>query len=342
MQADKRRRLMLKYVLISNPSDVDSFVLNEDPRVVRAMKATVRNLVGSLPRSFFEVKVSCVADSLAQLMMTLLMTGYVFHAGKQRMDMKAALMSLPSTSSSDDEEYAAGVQKKDVSGQVLRWNHRNGIESMSAITYIEQLEQEVTRLKTELGRQTTLASSSPSSIGGLALQLREDGGGKQAIAGWSLQGGNQKSFLPSVSSSAAEAAAAVGAAIAGGGELMEYISGMDNDNGPTASPEVIEAMTAFVERMMGTSEPRQLQSMQSEFDTYELSKVFIWLLVVGYALRTAESKLDHLDGWQDDEGDGNPALGRISGGGNDGGKGGKGGWDWGSLWSKLLPGGGKS
>ena len=328
---------MLKYVLSCPPSDVDSFMMKEDKRLTRAMKATVRNLVGSLPRTFFDVKVSCVAESLAQLMMTLLMTGYVFHSAKQRMEMLTSLssvMSLTSTSS-DEEEYAPGVQKKDISGQILKWSHRNGIESMSAVAYIEQLEHEISRLKEDLSnqRQSKMASTSLAlSRGGgsqsmfkqVALPSREDG----SVVGWG-QGGKDQS-----SSAALEA---VGAAVAGGGELMDFMNEMEP--GTSASPETIEAMTAFVERMMGTSDTQLLKSMQSEFDTYELSKVFIWLLVVGYALRTAESKLDV------DEGDDISGFMDGRGPGDDDGKGGQGGggWDWGrSLWSKLLPGGGRA
>jgi hypothetical protein len=37
---------------------------------------------------------------------------------------------------------------------------------------------------------------------------------------------------------------------------------------------------------------QQLRSMSSQFDSNELSKVLFWLLVVGYALKTAEIKFD--------------------------------------------------
>jgi len=58
------------------------------------------------------------------------------------------------------------------------------------------------------------------------------------------------------------------------------------------SLQVLDAIDAFVARLIGTSDPGALRSMSSDFSINELSKVLLWLLVVGYSLRTAEMQMD--------------------------------------------------
>lgn len=51
---------------------------------------------------------------------------------------------------------------------------------------------------------------------------------------------------------------------------------------------VKEAMEAFVGRLMGSADPAVLRGMDAEFSTLELSKVLMWLMVVGWTLRGLE------------------------------------------------------
>jgi hypothetical protein len=120
------------------------------------------------------------------------------------------------------------------------------------------------------------------------------------------------------------------------------------------SSQVLDAIDAFVFRLMGTSDKAQLKEMSSEFSAAELSKVLMWLLVVGYALRTAEVKLEALtfreDGGNSSSGNsgaerstwgthvgGVLGLGQLRNGG--GGGGAKPNWGGGlSGWRRFLPG----
>lgn len=43
-----------------------------------------------------------------------------------------------------------GSNTTDVSGQVVRWSHENGVAKLEAATYIEMLEREVEILRQEL------------------------------------------------------------------------------------------------------------------------------------------------------------------------------------------------
>ena len=51
---------------------------------------------------------------------------------------------------SQDNKYALGSQKKNVTGEVLRWHHERGTVSVSAADYIERLENENRILKQQV------------------------------------------------------------------------------------------------------------------------------------------------------------------------------------------------
>jgi hypothetical protein len=74
-------------------------------------------------------------------------------------------------------------------------------------------------------------------------------------------------------------------------DLLAYIRQLDVASLAelgTAGNDVQDAMAAFVARLMGTSDRSQLLAMTSEFTAVELSKLLLWLLVVGWSLRERE------------------------------------------------------
>ncbi len=46
------------------------------------MRQTVLNIVGSLPPQYFDVRISAVAESLAQLMLSIMTTGYMLRSAQ--------------------------------------------------------------------------------------------------------------------------------------------------------------------------------------------------------------------------------------------------------------------
>jgi hypothetical protein len=60
-------------------------------QVVRAMQETVKNMVGTLPPQFFTVTISAMGDTLAQLMHSVLLTGYMFRNAQYRMELRGSL-----------------------------------------------------------------------------------------------------------------------------------------------------------------------------------------------------------------------------------------------------------
>lgn len=61
-----------------------------------AMRQTVTNMLGTLPAQFFEVTVTTVGENLAQLMYSVMMTGYMFRNAQYRMELGSSMAALPS------------------------------------------------------------------------------------------------------------------------------------------------------------------------------------------------------------------------------------------------------
>uniref|UniRef100_A0A453Q8H3 Uncharacterized protein n=1 Tax=Aegilops tauschii subsp. strangulata TaxID=200361 RepID=A0A453Q8H3_AEGTS len=70
-----RRDILLEYVKGVQPEFMELFVKRAPTQVVDAMRHTVTNMIGTLPPQFFAVTVTTVAENLAQLMYSVLITG---------------------------------------------------------------------------------------------------------------------------------------------------------------------------------------------------------------------------------------------------------------------------
>ncbi|KAK0576513.1 hypothetical protein LWI29_018694 [Acer saccharum] len=132
-------------------------ILLEAPQqVVDAMRQTVTNMIGTLPPQFFAVTVSTVAENLAQLMYSVMMTGYMFKNAQYRLELQQSLeqVALPDVQEQKDiPDYAPGTQKN-VAGEVIRWNNVSGPEKIDAKKYIELLEAEIEELNRQVGRKS--------------------------------------------------------------------------------------------------------------------------------------------------------------------------------------------
>ncbi|RID75644.1 hypothetical protein BRARA_B02678 [Brassica rapa] len=152
-----RRDILLEYVQNVKPEFMELFVKRAPKHVVDAMRQTVTNMIGTLPPQFFAVTVTSVAENLAQLMMSVLMTGYMFRNAQYRLDLQQSLEQValpePRDKRADDQDYAPGTQKN-VSGEVIRWNNISGPEKIDAKKYIELLEAEIEELNRQVGRKS--------------------------------------------------------------------------------------------------------------------------------------------------------------------------------------------
>ncbi|KAK7283787.1 hypothetical protein RIF29_13533 [Crotalaria pallida] len=156
-----RREILLEYVKSVQPEFMDLFFKRAPRQVVDAMRQTVTNMIGTLPPQFYAVTVSTVAENLAQLMYSVMMTGYIFSNARYRLELQQSLeqVALPEAQNKKDmPDYAPGTQKN-VSGEVIRWNNVSGPEKIDAKKYIELLEAEIEELNHQVGRQSSNAQN---------------------------------------------------------------------------------------------------------------------------------------------------------------------------------------
>ncbi|XWS25997.1 hypothetical protein CRYUN_Cryun27aG0115900 [Craigia yunnanensis] len=184
-QPKTRREILLEYVKNVQPEFMELFVKRAPQQVVEAMRQTVTNMIGTLPPQFFAVTVSTVAENLAQLMYSVMMTGYMFRNAQYRLELQQGLeqAALPEVQEEKDvPDYAPGTQKN-VSGEVIRWNNVSGPEKIDAQKYIELLEAEIEELNRQVGRKSAngqnelleyLKSLEPQNLKELTSSAGED------------------------------------------------------------------------------------------------------------------------------------------------------------------------
>ncbi|XP_062165547.1 uncharacterized protein LOC133872057 isoform X1 [Alnus glutinosa] len=179
-----RREILLEYVKNVQPEFMELFVKKAPQQVVDAMRQTVTNMIGTLPPQFFAVTVSTVAENIAQLMYSVMMTGYMFKNAQYRLELQQSLeqVALPDVQDKKDvPDYAPGTQKN-VSGEVIRWNNVSGPERIDAKKYIELLEAEIEELNHQVGRKSNgqnelleyLKSLEPQNLKDLTSSAGED------------------------------------------------------------------------------------------------------------------------------------------------------------------------
>ncbi|ONK71918.1 uncharacterized protein A4U43_C04F13750 [Asparagus officinalis] len=86
-----RREILLEYVKYVQPEFMELFTKRAPQQVVEALRQTVTNMIGSLPPQFFAVTVTMVAKNLAQLMYSVMMTGYMFKNAQYRLQLQQSL-----------------------------------------------------------------------------------------------------------------------------------------------------------------------------------------------------------------------------------------------------------
>ncbi|KAJ6804419.1 uncharacterized protein M6B38_183145 [Iris pallida] len=180
-----RRDILLEYVTNVKPDFMELFVKKAPQQVVDAMRQTVTNMIGTLPPQFFAVTVTTVAENLAQLMYSVMMTGYMFRNAQYRLELQQSLEQVALPDVQDDKDvpdFAPGTQKK-VTGEVIRWNKTYGAEKMDAVKYIEYLEAEIEELNRQVARRSAnghnelmeyLKSLEPQNIKELTSSAGED------------------------------------------------------------------------------------------------------------------------------------------------------------------------
>ncbi|KAJ7957961.1 DUF760 domain-containing protein [Quillaja saponaria] len=158
-----RREILLEYVKNVQPEFMELFVKRAPQQVVDAMRQTVTNMLGTLPPQFFAVTVTTVAENLAQLMYSVMMTGYMFKNAQYRLDLQQSLeqVALPEVQDKKDvPDYAPGTQKnvseiEDLNRQVGR---KSGNGQNELLEYLKSLEpQNLKDLTSSAGEDVILS-----------------------------------------------------------------------------------------------------------------------------------------------------------------------------------------
>lgn len=63
-----------------------------DLQVVDAMRQTITNMLGTLVPEFFQVSISAKGEDLAQLMYTVMMSGYMFRNAQYRLELRDSML----------------------------------------------------------------------------------------------------------------------------------------------------------------------------------------------------------------------------------------------------------
>ncbi|KAK9270188.1 hypothetical protein L1049_025764 [Liquidambar formosana] len=151
-----RREILLEYVKNVQPEFMELFVKRAPQQVVDAMRQTVTNMIGTLPPQFFAVTVTTVAENIAQLMYSVMMTGYMFKNAQYRLELQQSLEQVALPEAQD---------KKDVPGyapEIEELNRQVGRKSANGqnelLEYLKSLEpQNLKDLTSSAGEDVVLA-----------------------------------------------------------------------------------------------------------------------------------------------------------------------------------------
>ncbi|CAG9465871.1 unnamed protein product [Pedinophyceae sp. YPF-701] len=270
--AERSKELLLKYVRDVKPQVIEDFADEAPPEVVDAMRQTISNMLGTLPPQFFKVTVSTVGDNLAQLMYSFLMTGYMFRNAQFRLELQESMAALPDASTAADDNGSGADGRGDVSaddapftGLTASRMMEGGFDGYAPGVQTDGVTGHVLRWHMERGAEAVEASEY------VKLLEAEVRGLRTAIEQTQAKGETHN-------------------------RVLEYLKSMEPSSlehmSSGVGEAVTEAMTTFVERLMGTNDPLELQGIDSESTAVELAQLLYWLLVVGYGLRSLEARLD--------------------------------------------------
>ncbi len=272
-----RRAALLAFV-DSLAMDADLSRFDVPAPVLAAVRQTVNNLIGTLPPQFFAVSIATRGESLSQLAFSVLMTGYMFANAWTRLELARALgpaeaaaplLGLPAAGFRPAAgSFGAGEVEYDA-GEVDGGGLAPGAQKL-------RVEGEVLRWDPAAGPCAVSALEYMESLEGEVVALRRE--------------------LAAARAGAARGGGAAAAPLDGGGGLLAYLQSLSADRvaelTDCATPDVLAAMAALVERLMARGGgARGAWGGRSECTAAELAALLYWLMGAGHALRTLEVRL---------------------------------------------------
>ena len=134
--AVKRRNFLLQYVNKVELEHSEHFSKFAPPEVEEAMRETIKSLLGSLPAEYFTMSISSVTENLAQLMFSMMMTGYMFRNAQYRLELQKSVLST----------------RASLKGAMPTGSTAPGDGAPDAVEYVSELESEIEALRAEVER----------------------------------------------------------------------------------------------------------------------------------------------------------------------------------------------
>ncbi|KAK9851340.1 hypothetical protein WJX84_009372 [Apatococcus fuscideae] len=261
-----RRNSMLKFVQDVQPIIVEQFAEHTPAQVVEAMRQTVTNITGMLPPKYFSVKICSTNEDLAQLMYTAMMTGYMFRNAQYRLELRTSI------SGSLLEDMGMDAPVKELP--------EDDLDQKSTITALQEIF-------------TTASGYAPGS-----QKHKAEG----TVLRWHKEYGTEEIPVQQYIESLEHEVSLLRRELQNStylkmsqNQLLDYMKCLEQQslNELTASQDedTAEAMNSFVHRLLGSGDDGAAEGL-GECTSQELSKLLVWLLVVGYQLRVLEVRLD--------------------------------------------------
>jgi predicted PurR-regulated permease PerM len=88
---ESQGNLLLQYLQQQRPEIIEQIAQSVTPEVKQIVSQNVQGLVGMLPSDDFEVQVTTNRESIANLLVSAMMTGYFLRQMEQRMELDVTL-----------------------------------------------------------------------------------------------------------------------------------------------------------------------------------------------------------------------------------------------------------
>ncbi len=85
---------LLNYIQSLNPQTVTQLSKPDSPEAWGAIEGTINSMLGGLPSENFNVMITTNRDSLAKLLVSAMLNGYLLRNVEQRLEFEKSLQSL--------------------------------------------------------------------------------------------------------------------------------------------------------------------------------------------------------------------------------------------------------
>ena len=224
------------------------------------MRQTINNMLGTLPPQFFDVTVRTYGENMAQLMQSMLMTGYLFRNALYRLELQASFdyNARPEKRFGDEDAEEDGKDSEDE-------GRRSTSFAFSSSPERDPADVDTIRAPATSSSSSSLTSTSSSSM------TPPPPPPPMLIAPLPPQPGKNN-------------------------RIIEHLRGMNPNTlqGMTehASGEVLEAMNRFITRLTGTDDVELRKTTPAQATAVELAQLLYWSCIVGYELRCLEVRAE--------------------------------------------------